>query len=313
MHDYEAIRKKNLEDNKRILASFGLLDPFKSLPSIIKRSNQPTLIKPAEKARKRKASSDFDNFVGGSIHGSRRKSARLQGKEVSEVSQSLDQDVESDEDKKPVIKVQANRPNFYGAVPDIEVGTVWSTRMECCRDGVHRPTVAGIHGGELGAYSIALSGGYEDDVDLGECFTYTGEGGRDLKGTKANPKNLRTAPQSKDQALTRGNLALSKNVETGNPVRVIRGYKLDSPFAPESGYRYDGLYSVEKSWFTIGLSGYGVWKFALKRCGNQASPPWTYTSEPGSPEKNNIDEPDVETTQNSTDADTTKSAFRNAD
>ena len=29
-------------------------------------------------------------------------------------------------------------------------------------------------------------------------------GGRDLKGTKANPKNLRTAPQSKDQTLTRG-------------------------------------------------------------------------------------------------------------
>ena len=49
--------------------------------------------------------------------------------------------------------------------------------MECCRDGVHRPTVAGIHRGEDGAYSIALSGGYEDDVDLGDCFTYTGEGG----------------------------------------------------------------------------------------------------------------------------------------
>lgn len=39
-----------------------------------------------------------------------------------------------------------------------------------------RPPVAGIHGGEEGAYSIALSGGYEDDIDLGDCFTYTGEG-----------------------------------------------------------------------------------------------------------------------------------------
>lgn len=39
-----------------------------------------------------------------------------------------------------------------------------------------RPTVAGIHPGPEGAYSIALSGGYEDDIDLGECFTYTGEG-----------------------------------------------------------------------------------------------------------------------------------------
>ena len=87
---------------------------------------------------------------------------------------------------------------------DIAVGTHWLTRMECSSDGVHRPTVAGIHGGDAGCYSIALSGGYEDDLDLGESFTFTGEGGRDLKGTKSNPKNLRTAPQSKDQTLTRG-------------------------------------------------------------------------------------------------------------
>lgn len=38
-------------------------------------------------------------------------------------------------------------------------------------------TVAGIHGNEReGAFSVALSGGYEDDVDYGEYFTYTGEG-----------------------------------------------------------------------------------------------------------------------------------------
>lgn len=94
--------------------------------------------------------------------------------------------------------------------------------------------------GPEGAYSISLAGGYEDDVDLGDCFTYTGEGGRELKGTKNNPKNLRTAPQSKDQTLTRGNLALSLNITTRKPVRVIRGAKLNNEFAPEYGYRYDG-------------------------------------------------------------------------
>ena len=36
------------------------------------------------------------------------------------------------------------------------------------------------------------------------------------------------------------NLALSRNVENREPVRVIRGFKLRSPFAPEYGYRYDG-------------------------------------------------------------------------
>lgn len=37
--------------------------------------------------------------------------------------------------------------------------------------------MAGIHGSEQeGCYSLALSGGYEDDIDLGDSFTYTGEG-----------------------------------------------------------------------------------------------------------------------------------------
>lgn len=35
-------------------------------------------------------------------------------------------------------------------------------------------------------------------------------------------------------------MALSRNVENGKPVRVIRGYKLKSSYAPEEGYRYDG-------------------------------------------------------------------------
>jgi len=275
--DYEALRRKNLEDNKRILASFGLLDPFKSLPGIVRQKRLLPKVQRDVSSRKRQRPSDSPGFVGGSLYGTRRKSARIQGKDAADTSIDLDvpTGVDDDDDSSSFTpKVPANRPNFFGAVSGVPIGTVWWTRLECCRDGVHRPTVAGIHGSENGAYSIALSGGYEDDVDLGECFTYTGEGGRDLKGTKANPKNLRTAPQSCDQTLTRGNLALSRNVDTGNPVRVIRGYKLDSPFAPEEGYRYDGLYAVEKAWFTTGMSGLGVWKFALKRCDGQDPPPW---------------------------------------
>jgi hypothetical protein len=38
-----------------------------------------------------------------------------------------------------------------------------------------RPWVAGIHGDpECGAFSVALSGGYTDDIDVGEAFTFTG-------------------------------------------------------------------------------------------------------------------------------------------
>jgi E3 ubiquitin-protein ligase UHRF1/protocadherin-15 len=67
--------------------------------------------------------------------------------------------------------------------------------------------VAGIHGGPDGAYSVAYSGGYEENVYHGDYFEYTGEGGRNLTGTKANPKNLRTTPQSRDQNLTKGKIS----------------------------------------------------------------------------------------------------------
>lgn len=68
--------------------------------------------------------------------------------------------------------------------------------------GVDRSPVSGIHGRENhGAYSIVLSGGrgYEDDVDNGEEFIYTGSGGRDLTG------NRRTAAQSSHQKLNKMN------------------------------------------------------------------------------------------------------------
>lgn len=49
---------------------------------------------------------------------------------------------------KQKIIIPKNRPNFYGAVPGVEVGRIWETRMACCADGIHRPTVAGIHAGK---------------------------------------------------------------------------------------------------------------------------------------------------------------------
>ena len=51
----------------------------------------------------------------------------------------------------------------------------WRSK-KICHSFFSSPTVAGIHGGEEGCYSLALSGGYEDDLDYGDCFTYTGEG-----------------------------------------------------------------------------------------------------------------------------------------
>lgn len=58
---------------------------------------------------------------------------------------------------------------------------LYETFIQVSEDGIHRPHVAGIHGRSNDcAYSIVLSGGYEDDIDNGEEFLYTGAGGRDL-------------------------------------------------------------------------------------------------------------------------------------
>ncbi|KAK2175050.1 hypothetical protein NP493_751g00010 [Ridgeia piscesae] len=281
--EYERLRLKNVEDNKRILAQLGLLNPFEPLPQVIhdvpKRKRALSTPRPRKHHIVASPSSGQPIPGYGSLRGVRRKSARLEGKTALDEAGIRDGLKEGGEEDECRVRVPKDRPKVYGAIPGVEIGTVWQMRLECSAAGVHRPTVAGIHGGPEGAYSLALSGGYEDDIDLGECMTFTGEGGRDLKGTKNNPKNLRTAPQSKDQVLTRGNLALSKSVETGLPVRVIRGYKSRSAYAPEEGYRYDGLYQVERFWYTTGMSGFGVYKFVLTRLKDQPPPPWHYNDE----------------------------------
>ncbi|KAK7467888.1 hypothetical protein BaRGS_00036893 [Batillaria attramentaria] len=176
--------------------------------------------------------------------------------------------------------------NHYGPIPGVEVGTLWKFRVQVSEAGVHRPHVAGIHGREDdGAYSIVLSGGYEDDADDGHQFYYTGSGGRDLSGNK------RTAEQSCDQKLTRMNKALAKNCNAplndksgaeakdwrgGKPVRVVRNCKgrKHSKYAPEEGNRYDGIYKVVKYWAEKGKSGFLVWRYLLRR-DDPAPAPWT--------------------------------------
>ncbi|CAH1106716.1 unnamed protein product [Psylliodes chrysocephalus] len=75
--------------------------------------------------------------------------------------------------------------NHFGPIPNIDVGTRWLYRIQVSEAGVHRPAVSGIHGvANDGAYSIVISSGYEDDIDEGDEFIYTGSGGRDLSGNK---------------------------------------------------------------------------------------------------------------------------------
>lgn len=127
---------------------------------------------------------------------------------------------------------------------------------------VHRQLQAGICGTEkLGAQSIVVSGGYEDDRDLGDEIIYTGQGGRSESGQ-----------QVRDQALTLGNAALATSLTTGTPVRVIRGSKGDSQYSPTAGFRYDGLFRVEDCWHDHGQSGYLVWRYRLAKLSTDELP-----------------------------------------
>lgn len=177
-------------------------------------------------------------------------------------------------------------PNHFGPIPGVPVGSCWKYRVQASEAGVHRPHVSGMHGRDSeGAYSIVLAGGYEDDTDDGEEFTYTGSGGRDLSGNK------RTAEQSFDQTLTKTNRALAKNCDCavdskiggeakdwkkGRPIRVLRSYKFSkhSKFAPDDGIRYDGIYKVVKYWPEKGQSGFIVWRYRLRR-DDENPAPWT--------------------------------------
>jgi E3 ubiquitin-protein ligase UHRF1 len=66
--------------------------------------------------------------------------------------------------------------SHFGPIPGVEVGMCWKFRMQASEEGVHRPPVAGIAGSAaVGAQSLVLAGGYEDDVDNGDEFYYTGD------------------------------------------------------------------------------------------------------------------------------------------
>ena len=130
------------------------------------------------------------------------------------------------------------QPDLFGEIAGHPVGSTFPDRASLFGAGLHRQMQAGIAGAAKngGAESIVLSGGYEDDKDLGDVIIYTGQGGQE------------NGRQVADQELKLGNLALCRNHLTGLPVRVIRGGRHRSPYSPASGYRYDGLYQVADAW-----------------------------------------------------------------
>ncbi|XP_059632287.1 histone-lysine N-methyltransferase family member SUVH9-like [Cornus florida] len=154
---------------------------------------------------------------------------------------------------------------IVGSIPGVYIGDLFFFRMELCVVGMHGQAQAGIDyvpasqssNGEPIATSIVVSGGYEDDEDSGDVIIYTGHGGQDKHSRQCN-----------NQKLEGGNLALERSMHYGIEVRVIRGFKYQGS-ASGKVYVYDGLYKIVDTWFDVGKSGFGVYKFKLSRIENQ--------------------------------------------
>ncbi|KAG7444246.1 uncharacterized protein BT62DRAFT_1008449 [Guyanagaster necrorhizus] len=163
----------------------------------------------------------------------------------------------------------ARDSRVHGHITGVPIGSIFPGRLQVRAAGLHNPPRSGIFGTskEGGAYSIVVSGGYEDDEDHGTYFTYTGSGGR--------TQGYNTV-QVADQEWNLGNKTLKASLTTGNPVRVIRGQN-NSRYAPSEGYhlrsdptfrvlllyryRYDGLYKVIKAWRQRGRTGFKTCRF----------------------------------------------------
>ncbi|WP_078063253.1 YDG/SRA domain-containing protein [Solirubrum puertoriconensis] len=144
----------------------------------------------------------------------------------------------------------------FGHVPGVPVGAEFENRRAVQQAGLHRDWMKGIsYASGQAADAIVLSGGYEDDLDLGSTILYTGQGG--------NSEGQQVA----DQTLTRGNKALHLSYEQQTPIRVIRKVvegRLEY-------YQYAGLYKISQWQEKKGKSGFLIYQFLLVEADNSVS------------------------------------------
>jgi putative restriction endonuclease len=144
----------------------------------------------------------------------------------------------------------------FGPVEGVAIGSIYKTRDELRKAGIHKPLQGGISGSASeGAESIVLSGGYPDDEFNGDSILYTGSGKRDPH----------TGALIEDQELVGGNRALAKSCDDGLPVRVIQALGVRRKQLPSQGYRYEGTFYIENYSRVTGVDGYKIWQFRLVR------------------------------------------------
>ncbi|KAJ7034941.1 PUA-like domain-containing protein [Mycena alexandri] len=178
--------------------------------------------------------------------------------------------LEQDSEQEERVKAKPDRIASVHGHNGITVGANFASRHELWKAGVHGMSQAGIHGRDgIPAYSIVMSGRYADDLDDGETFVYSGEGGTSKIGPTGKPTF--NGKQCANQEGSRGNRSLQLSAVKGKraPVRVVRGHTLASRYAPEAGYRYDGLYEVTEVIYETGKSDFKTYQFKFKRLPGQ--------------------------------------------
>ena len=126
-------------------------------------------------------------------------------------------------------------PNYAGKVDfkafgnnDLKNGQWFPTQLCTLRDGAHGASQGGVSGklGE-GAYCCIMTGdSHYPDEDNGDEVLYCGV-------------------DSDNGTVTRQTQMLLDSMTNKKPIRFIRKYSLKSNWAPELGFRYDGLYMVK--------------------------------------------------------------------
>ena len=96
------------------------------------------------------------------------------------------------------------------------------------------------------------------DNDLGDIVYYSGSGSS-VNTDPAKPK------------FTRGVKALRLSMNVKRPIRVVRSSAGKGTFAPSYGYRYDGLYTIDREDLEHNKLGGAYLRFKLLRASNPAS------------------------------------------
>lgn len=142
-------------------------------------------------------------------------------------------------------------------------GSWYPTQLAVLRDGGHGASQGGITASpEHGAFSVIMAGGADP---TGHQYPNEDRGNEVLYCGTDNTNREVDAPSQDTKAML-------LNHKTGKPVRLFRSSNLNSPHAPEIGFRYDGLYTVagyEKMDVNGEKRNRNRHRFKLVRCPNQ--------------------------------------------